>query len=141
MGVTMKKNIIVLFLGIYFGIILTKGEVISWFRVQEMFRFQSFHMYGFIGSAVATAAISIIIMKKLQLKDLYGNLITPIPLTYQHGNIIGGIIFGLGWALIGACPGPIFTLLGSGYMTMLIPLVGATLGTYVYGVYYDKLPH
>ncbi len=137
----MKRFGIVFFIGIYFGLVLTKGEVISWFRIQEMFRFQSFHMYGFIGSAVATAAISLLIIKKMQLRNIYGELIKPIPLTYQHGNIIGGVIFGLGWALVGSCPGPIFTLIGQGYPALLVPLAGAVLGTYTYGALHDKLPH
>lgn len=135
------KNIKFLFFGIIFGIILTKGEVISWFRIQEMFRFQSFHMYGVIGSAVTVGALSILILKKLNLKSSDGQqIIFPIK-TFNKGLIIGGTLFGLGWALTGACPGPIFALIGNGYTVFIGTLLFAVAGAWLYGLLREKLPH
>ena len=127
------KFIIHLILGIFFGIILTKSEVVSWFRIQEMFRFQSFHMYGLIGSAVLVGMISVFLIKKLKLRTLSGDQVdlTPKPLM-KVGNFAGGTIFGLGWAFTGACPGPIYSLIGYGYLTFIIVLVSAYSGVYVY---------
>lgn len=129
-------------LGILFGIIMTKSEAISWFRIQEMFRFQSFHMYGIIGTAVILGAASVFIIKKLKLKSTDGQ-----PISFHDKEkkvwkyLIGGMIFGLGWALTGACPGPMFVNLGYGYLAMLIVIAGALAGTYLYGVVKNKLPH
>jgi uncharacterized membrane protein YedE/YeeE len=135
------KNIKFLIYGIIFGIILTKAEVISWFRIQEMFRFQSFHMYGIIGSAVVVGAISIILIKKFKLKSSNGEaLIFPVK-PYNKGLMIGGAIFGLGWALTGACPGPIFAIIGNGYTVFIVTLLFAVLGAWVYGLLRDMLPH
>lgn len=127
--------------GIIFGIILTKAEVISWFRIQEMFRFQSFHMYGIIGSAVVVGAISILIIKKLKLKSFNGEEIVFPAKPYNKGLMFGGILFGLGWALTGACPGPIFAIIGNGYSVFVITLVFAIIGAWVYGLVREKLPH
>jgi uncharacterized membrane protein YedE/YeeE len=128
--------------GIIFGIILAKSEAISWFRIQEMFRFESFHMYGIIGTAVVVGAIIVQIIKRFRLKSLDG---TPIQLEEREkGNkryLIGGTIFGLGWSLGGACPGPMFILLGTGQLAFIIVIASAMFGTYVYGKYMDKLPH
>lgn len=135
------KLITALVLGIYFGIILTKGEVISWFRIQEMFRFDSFHMYGVIGSAIVVGIISISIIRKLNVKSLDGSDISLKPKKFHTGTLVGGIIFGLGWALTGACPGPLYALLGNGYTVYLIPLTTAIMGTWVYGRLREKLPH
>jgi uncharacterized membrane protein YedE/YeeE len=135
------KNIKYLIYGVLFGIVLTKAEVISWFRIQEMFRFQSFHMYGIIGSAVVVGAISILLIKKLNLKSSNGEEIIFPTKPYNKGLMIGGTIFGLGWALTGACPGPIFALIGSGYGVFLVTLLFAVLGAWVYGLLQDKLPH
>ena len=135
------KNIKFLIYGIVFGIILTKAEVISWFRIQEMFRFQSFHMYGIIGSAVLVGAIAILIIKKLKLKAFNGEEIVFPAKPYNKGIIFGGITFGLGWALTGACPGPIFALIGNGYSVFAVTLVFALLGAWVYGLLREKLPH
>jgi uncharacterized membrane protein YedE/YeeE len=135
------KNIKYLIYGVLFGIVLTKAEVISWFRIQEMFRFQSFHMYGIIGSAVVVGAISILLIKKLNLKASNGEEIIFPTKPYNKGLMIGGTIFGLGWALTGACPGPIFALIGSGYGVFLVTLLFAVLGAWVYGLLQDKLPH
>lgn len=128
--------------GVLFGIVLTKSEAISWYRIYEMFHFQSFHMYGIIGVAVLTGIIGIQIIKKTNSKD-YTN--TPIVIadkakTYW-ASIFGGIFFGLGWALIGACPGPIFILLGTGIVSIFVVLIGALLGTFIYGILSDKLRH
>lgn len=136
------KSIKYILAGILFGIIMSKSEAVSWFRIQEMFRFQSFHMYGIIGTAVILGTLSVFIIKRLKLKDSDNN-----PIVFQDKDrrypryIIGGIIFGLGWALTGACPGPMFVNLGYGYLTMAIVIVGALLGTYLYGLIKDKLPH
>ena len=132
-----------LFVGILFGFILTKSEVISWFRIQEMFRFQDFHMYGIIGSAIVVGIISIQIIKKLNLNDKDGNPITVPPKDFSQKKryIIGGAIFGLGWAFTGACPAPLFALLGSGLSIMIVPIIAALAGTWVYGAVRESLPH
>ena len=127
-------------IGIYFGIVLTKAEVISWFRIQEMFHFQSIHMFGIIGSAVVVGAISVFLIKKFNLKSFGGEDIRLISKEYHKGLLPGGIIFGLGWALTGACPGPLFALVGNGVEVMLVAIVSAIAGTFVYGVVKDKLP-
>ena len=136
------KHIRFLIMGILFGIILSKGEVISWFRIQEMFRFQSFHMYGVIGMAVVFGIITIQFIKRRKMKDAQGYEITVS--TQDPGyarNIIGGSIFGMGWALTGACPAPLFILLGFEGWIFLIPLLSAVLGTFVYGLFHKSLPH
>lgn len=132
-----------LFVGVLFGFILTKSEVISWFRIQEMFRFQDFHMYGIIGSAIVVGIISIQLIKKFNLNDKDGNPITipPKDFTQKKRYIIGGAIFGLGWAFTGACPAPLFALLGSGLSIMIVPIVAALAGTWVYGAFRESLPH
>ncbi len=135
------KNIKFLILGAIFGIILIKSEVVSWFRIQEMFRFQSFHMYGIIGSAIIIGAISILIIKKLNIKTIKGETINPTAKPFQKSNLIGGVIFGLGWALIGACPGPLYALVGAGNTIIILPIIGAFIGVLIYGVLKNKLPH
>ncbi len=131
-----------LLIGILFGITLYKAEVVSWFRIQEMFRFQSFHMYGIIGSAVVIGAALIQLIKRTSLKDIYGHLISFSDKDMSFPRyILGGTIFGLGWALIGACPGPMFILVGGNASYFLIAIAGAVLGTFVYGVLRPKLPH
>jgi len=128
--------------GTLFGIIMTKSEAVSWYRIQEMFRFQSFHMYGIIGTAVLLGTISVSLIKKFKAKDIYGNAILFRDKDAAYPRyLIGGTIFGLGWALTGACPGPMFVNLGYGYPGMAIVILGALLGTYVYGLLKDKLPH
>ena len=128
-------------MGILFGFILIKSEVISWFRIQEMFRFQSFHMYGVICSAIVVGIISILLIKKFNIKTISGDEIKIVPKELNKGTVIGGLIFGLGWALTGACPGPLYALIGSGYLVIIAVLFSAVLGTYVYGRFKDKLPH
>ncbi|WP_236978481.1 DUF6691 family protein [Membranihabitans maritimus] len=136
------KNIPFLILGIFFGIVLSKGEVISWFRIQEMFRFDGFHMYGVIGSAVVLGAVAIRSIKALGIKDRFGVEISPAPIERNFKQyIFGGTIFGLGWALTGACPGPIYTLIGYGYWGYAIVLISAVAGTFLYGILKPKLPH
>jgi hypothetical protein len=127
--------------GIAFGIVFVKAEIISWFRIQEMFRLQSFHMYGVIGSAVLVGMISVFIIKKFNLKTIYGETIEFHPKTFNKGQIYGGLLFGLGWAVTGACPGPLFAQIGSGASVIIITLLSATLGTWVYGFIREKLPH
>ena len=129
--------------GIYFGFILVKSEVVSWFRIQEMFRFQDFHMYGIIGSAIIVGIISVQVIKRFNIPDIEGNPITIAPKDASQWKryIIGGSFFGLGWALLGACPGPIFALLGTGLTIMIIPIATAIFGTWLYGVVRHKLPH
>ena len=132
-----------LLLGIGFGIALTKSEVVSWFRIQEMFRFQSPRMYEIIASAVAVAAASVAFLKKLGLKTISGDPITIPPKNLGHGvrYAAGGTIFGLGWALTGACPGPLFALVGSGVTVMIVAIITALAGTWLYGFLRPKLPH
>ena len=127
--------------GIFFGIVITKAELISWFRIQEMFRLQSFHMYGVIGSAIATAMLSLFIIKKLKLKSIYGEPIKIANKEFNKGNIYGGLFFGLGWAMTGACPGPLFAQIGTGATVIIVTLLSAIFGTWIYGKFRDKLPH
>lgn len=136
------KSIKYILAGILFGIIMSKSEAVSWFRIQEMFRFQSFHMYGIIGTAVVLGVIAVFLIKKFHLKDSEDQpILFPEKDRSYKKYIIGGTIFGLGWALTGACPGPMFVNLGYGYLTMGIVIFGALLGTYLYGLLKDKLPH
>lgn len=131
-------------LGAWFGIVLTKSEAVSWYRIQEMFRFQSIHMYGILGTAVLTAAVSVIVIRKLGLKTSFGTDIEVAgkPMTPRATRYwAGGTIFGLGWALLGACPGPIYALLGAGYGVILVGLGFALAGTFTYGMVRSRLPH
>jgi uncharacterized membrane protein YedE/YeeE len=135
------RNIKYLFAGLLFGIVLVKSEVISWFRIQEMFRLQSFHMYGFIGSAIVVGIISVLIIKRFNVKTLSGDTIVIPDKKFNWGNVYGGLIFGLGWAITGACPGPLFAQIGSGFLVTSVTLLSAILGTWVYGLIREKLPH
>ncbi len=127
--------------GILFGIILFKAEVISWFRIQEMFRLQSFHMYGVIGSAVIIGIISVQIIKRFNIKTICGEKIELPQKKFNKGQIYGGLIFGFGWALTGACPGPMFAQIGTGAFVIIIALLSAIAGTWTYGLLREKLPH
>jgi uncharacterized protein len=127
--------------GLVFGFVLVKSEVVSWFRIQEMFRFQSFHMFGIIGSALMVAMISVFLIKRFKLKTFSGEEIKIEPKKFNWGHVIGGLIFGFGWALTGACPGPLYALMGSGVLVIGVVLLSAVFGTFVYGVAKDKLPH
>lgn len=135
------KYIKYLMVGVLFGTVLTKTEAVSWFRIQEMFRFQSFHMYGIIGSAIAVGALSVWLIKKFKLKSLSGEEIIIPDKQFSVGQIIGGTIFGMGWALAGACPGPLYALVGAGYSVVLAGILSALLGTWVYSYLKPKLPH
>ncbi len=130
-----------LLMGFIFGFILIKAEVVSWFRIQEMFRFQAFHMYGIIGCAVVIGMISVWLIKKYNVKTVGGDEIIIAPKEFTKGNIFGGLLFGLGWAMTGACPGPLYALVGSGLLIIAVVLLSAVFGTYMYGVLKDRLPH
>lgn len=134
-------NLKYLVVGILFGIVFVKSEVISWFRIQEMFRLQSFHMYGIIGSAIVVGMISVWLIKKFNIKTIYGEPIIITPKKFNRGQIYGGLIFGLGWATTGACPGPLFAQIGTGATVITITLLSAIAGTWVYGFFREKLPH
>lgn len=136
------RTIVYLFIGILFGITMFKSEAASWFRIYEMFKFDAFHMYGIIGSALVIGVITIQLIKKFNIKSFYGETIHFYPKTRSVSRyLIGGIIFGLGWALAGACPGPMFTLIGAGFVPILVVIAAAILGTFLYGILKDKLPH
>jgi uncharacterized membrane protein YedE/YeeE len=127
--------------GLGFGIIFVKSELVSWFRIQEMFQLQSFHMYGVIGSAVVTGIISVWLIKKFNLKTIFGEPIEFHPKKFNKGQVYGGILFGLGWAITGACPGPLYAQIGTGATVIAVTLLSAVAGTWVYGYFRDKLPH
>lgn len=131
-----------LLVGIFFGIVLVKSEAVSWYRIFEMFKFQSFHMYGIIGSAVFLGILFLWVFRKFKVNSIEGNPINLPPKEKSFTRyIVGGTIFGLGWALAGACPGPMYILLGTGVSSMLLVIAAATMGTFVYGLLKDKLPH
>ncbi len=136
------KNIVYLLIGTFFGIVMYKSEAASWFRIYEMFQFQSIHMYGLMGTALAVGIIVVQYIKRNKVKDITGN---PIVIADKDKSIprylIGGILFGLGWALAGACPGPMFVMTGAGYFPILVVILGAVLGTWFYGLIKNKLPH
>jgi uncharacterized membrane protein YedE/YeeE len=136
------KFIKFLLLGIVFGIVMAKSEAVSWFRIQEMFRFQAFHMYGIIGTAVTLGVIGVALIKKFNIRDFHGNPILFLPKDKSIARyLIGGTIFGLGWALSGACPGPMVVNIGYGFLSMIVVFFFAIVGTYLYGVFMKKLPH
>ncbi len=136
------KNLFFLIIGIFFGIVMFKSEASSWFRIYEMFQFKSFHMYGIIGSALVLGIILVQVIKHYELKHMGGSIIEFVPKEKSFSRyMFGGIIFGLGWALAGACPGPMFTLLGAGFMPVTIVIAGAVAGTWVYGLVKNQLPH
>jgi uncharacterized membrane protein YedE/YeeE len=130
-------------LGGVFGFLLVEAEVVSWFRIQEMFRFEAFHMYGIIGAAVVTAAMSLMLIKRLGLRGADGQPLGLAPKTVGSGvrYLAGGAMFGLGWALTGACPGPLVALVGAGVPVMLVTILSALVGTWTYGWLRPKLPH
>ncbi|GAA4396362.1 YeeE/YedE thiosulfate transporter family protein [Nibrella viscosa] len=134
-------NLKYMIVGIMFGIVFVKAEIISWFRIQEMFRLQSFHMYGVIGSAIVVGMISVWLIKRYNIKTISGETVVFHPKTFNRGQIFGGLLFGLGWAITGACPGPLFAQIGSGYVVVLVTLLSAIAGTWTYGYLRDRLPH
>jgi len=136
------KSTVYLVIGIFFGIVMLKSEAASWFRIYEMFQFKAFHMYGIIGSALVLGIIFIQLIKRYQVKTFNGEQIIISDKSKSiYRYLIGGIIFGLGWALAGACPGPMFTLLGAGFFPIILVIIGALLGTWCYGLLKNKLPH
>lgn len=136
-----RSNIKYLVMGILFGVVAVKSEIISWYRIQEMFRLHSFHMYGVIGTAVCVGALSVWIIRRFNIKTIRGEkVIFPVK-QFNWGNVIGGLLFGLGWGITGACPGPLFAQIGSGFFVVIVTLVSAIGGTYAYGVLQNKLPH
>ena len=134
-------NLKYLMTGLLFGIILVKSEVISWFRIQEMFRLQSFHMYGVIGSAIAVGMLSVWLIKKYKVKTIHGEPIEFVNKKFHKGNIYGGLLFGFGWAITGACPGPLFAQIGTGATVIIVTLLSAIGGTWFYGFIRKHLPH
>ncbi|MBN8681446.1 MAG: YeeE/YedE family protein [Chitinophagales bacterium] len=127
--------------GLIFGLAFVKAEIVSWFRIQEMFRLQSFHMYGVIGTGVVLGALSVYLIKKFKVKTIYGEAIEFHPKKFNRGQIYGGLIFGFGWAMTGACPGPLFAQIGTGAMAVGVIILSAIAGTWTYGYLRDKLPH
>lgn len=134
-------NLKYLVVGVLFGIVFVKAEIVSWYRIQEMFRLQSFHMYGIIGSAIMVGAISVWIIKKFKLRTIHGEPIEFHPKKFNKGNIFGGLLFGFGWALTGACPGPLFAQIGAGVVVVIATFLSALAGTWVYGYFREHLPH
>ncbi|GGM98333.1 transporter [Dyadobacter beijingensis] len=134
-------NLKYLLVGIIFGIVFVKAEIVSWFRIQEMFRLDSFHMYGVIGSAVAVGLLSIWLIKKFNIKTLSGEQVSIADKVFDKGQIYGGVLFGIGWAITGACPGPLFAQIGAGYLAVAVTLLSAIAGTWVYGLVRARLPH
>lgn len=135
------RQIKYLLIGMAFGIVLIKSQVVSWFRIQEMFRLESFHMYGIIGSAIVVGMVSVLLLKKLRVKTVGGEAITIPEKKFHWGNVFGGLIFGLGWGITGACPGPLFAQIGGGFMVVVVTLLSAIAGTWVYGLVRERLPH
>lgn len=135
------SNIKYLIVGIFFGVVFVKAEIISWYRIQEMFRLHSFHMYGVIGSAVMVAVVSVFLIKKFSIKTIQGEKVVFHTKQFHWGNVIGGLLFGLGWAITGACPGPLFAQIGSGFTVIIVTLLSAIAGTWVYGLVRPRLPH
>lgn len=134
-------NLKYLIVGTLFGIVFVKAEVVSWFRIQEMFRLQSFHMFGIIGSAVMVGMLSVFLIKKFNIKTIYGEPIVFTPKTFNKGQIYGGLLFGFGWAITGACPGPLFAQIGTGATVIAVTLLSAIAGTWFYGLIRERLPH
>ena len=134
-------NLKYLVVGILFGIVFVKAEIVSWFRIQEMFRFQSFHMFGIIGSAIVVGLVSVLLIKKYNVKTIYGEEIIIHPKKFNKGQIYGGLLFGIGWAITGACPGPLFAQIGTGATVIIITLMSAVFGTWMYGYLKERLPH
>lgn len=135
------SNIKYLVTGVLFGIIFVKTEVISWYRIQEMFRLHSFHMYGVIGTALIVGMISVWVIKRFKIRTIQGEEVVFHKKEFHWGNVIGGILFGLGWAITGACPGPLFAQIGSGFLVISVTLLSALAGTWVYGLFRERLPH
>lgn len=136
-----RSNVKYLILGILFGILLVKAQVISWYRIQEMFRLHSFHMYGIIGTAVLVGMLSVWMIKRFNIKTLQNETVVFQEKKFHWGNVFGGLLFGFGWAITGACPGPLFAQIGSGFLVVIVTLLSAIAGTWVYGLVRERLPH
>lgn len=134
------KNLLYILCGVVFGFALTKGEAISWYRIQEMFRFDSFHMYGIFMTAIPVGALSLWVLRTLKVKSVDGEAIKIVKKPYHHGVILGSLIFGFGWALTGACPGPLYVQVGAGYLVVAVTFLSALAGTWVYARFQHKLP-
>jgi uncharacterized protein len=134
------KNLKYLAVGVFFGLALTKGEAISWYRIQEMFRFESFHMFGIFMTAIPTGAISLLLIKKMRWKTFDDEEVNFPKKSYHHGVVIGSMLFGFGWALTGACPGPIYAQIGTGFLVAVATLLAALLGTWCYAYFQKYLP-
>ncbi|MCF0073593.1 YeeE/YedE family protein [Dyadobacter sp. CY261] len=134
-------NVKYLLVGVVFGIVFVKAEIVSWFRIQEMFRLDSFHMYGVIGSAVVVGLLSIWLIRRFNIKTLSGEQVSIADKVFDKGQIYGGVLFGIGWAITGACPGPLFAQIGAGYAAVAVTLLSAIAGTWVYGLIRARLPH
>jgi uncharacterized protein len=132
------KNIKYLIVGLVFGVVFVKAEIISWFRIQEMFRFQSFHMYGVIGTAVLVGMTSLFLIRRFNIKTIDGETISVAPKVFDKGQVYGGLLFGVGWAITGACPGPLFAQIGNGFLAVCVTLLSAIAGTWVYGYLKEK---
>ncbi|QOI98614.1 MAG: YeeE/YedE family protein [Flammeovirgaceae bacterium] len=135
------SNIKYAVVGVLFGIVFVKAEIISWYRIQEMFRLHSFHMYGVIGTAVVVGMISVWAIKKFKIKTMQKETVVFHDKQFHWGNVIGAGMFGLGWAITGACPGPLFAQIGSGFLVVVVTLISAIAGTWVYGLLRERLPH
>ena len=135
------SNIRYAVVGVLFGVVFVKAEIISWYRIQEMFRLHSFHMFGVIGSAVLVGMMSVAIIKRFGVKTMQREAVVFHKKQFHWGNVIGAVLFGLGWALTGACPGPLFAQIGSGFWAVAVTLISAIAGTWVYGLLRDRLPH
>jgi len=140
-----KESIFILLkyslVGIVFGIVFVKTEIISWFRIQEMFKLQSFHMYGVIGTAVLVGLLSVAIIKRFKIKTIQGEAVVIVKKKFDKGKIYGGLLFGFGWAMTGACPGPLFAQIGAGMGVVAVVILSALIGTWTYGLLKEKLPH
>jgi uncharacterized membrane protein YedE/YeeE len=136
-----RGNVKYLIVGLFFGIVFVKAEIVSWFRIQEMFRLDAFHMYGVIGSAVVVGLVSLQLIKRFNIKTVSGEKVSIPPKQFNKGQIYGGFLFGLGWAITGACPGPLFAQIGSGFLVVIITLLSAIAGTWTYGLLRSRLPH
>jgi uncharacterized protein len=135
------KNLKYSLVGVIFGIVFVKAEIFSWFRIQEMFHLHAFHMYGVIGTAVVVGMISVFLLKRFKIKTLSGDSITFDGKPFTKGTVIGGLMFGMGWAITGACPGPLYANIGSGFTVVGVTLLFAVIGTWTYGYFKDRLPH
>ncbi|MCA9919126.1 MAG: YeeE/YedE family protein [Anaerolineales bacterium] len=138
---TIKNKVITFFIGIYFGIVLIKSQVISWFQINDMFHFKDPYMYLVICSAIAVGMVSVFLIRKFEARTIEGDAIVIKERALHPGNVIGGTIFGMGWAITGACPGPVYAHIGAGNFAMLATFLGGIVGMYLYAFFQSRLPH